>query len=236
MPAKPNTVQSSSWGPILDITADKGNVVLDAAAKAGHKVTRVYGFNSTPDHNNRRCVDLMTYGNKAMADWLVDFLKDNDDALGVEGIIFNRRVMGFPENGPAYRGPSASWRSYGGQNPHTDHVHVQFNTKAIGKVVGGSGKGGGEPASQDAKRRGNSGWYGDLWVVGKVKAYDGTGKHRPEHDLKPGVKKEGVVDANPFGDGRYFRVGNKPHALWYPLDSGDWSHDKGGAPIGGEGR
>lgn len=231
-----NTVQDSSWGGILAITKAKGNAVLDAAAKAGHKVTRAYGYNSTPDHNNRRCVDLMTYSDASMAAWLIDYLKNNNRALGVEGIIFNRRVMGFPANGPAYRGPSGGWRPYSGPNPHTDHVHVQFNANPIGKLSGvaGGSAGGGEPASQDDKARGNSGWYGDLWVIKTVKAYDGTGKQRPEHDLKPGTKVEGVVDSNPFGDGRYFRHGNKPHALWYPLDSGNWSHDKGGAPIGGE--
>jgi hypothetical protein len=40
--------------------------------------------------------------------------------LGVMYIIWNRRIWG------SYRA-AEGWRSYGGSNPHTDHIHVSFS-------------------------------------------------------------------------------------------------------------
>lgn len=225
----PNTVKQSSYGPIFDVIKKKSDIVLNAAAAAGHKITLVYGYNSTPDHNTKQCIDFMTYGNQAMAQFVIDYCKKNNRDLGVEGIIYNRRVMGFPANGPAYRGPAGGWRPYNGPNPHTDHVHIQFSTDAL-RAVGGT-TASSSPSSGGTKAKPNSGWYGTLYVVAAVNAYDGTGKQRPEHNLKKGAKVAGVVDNDPFGDGRYFRKGNKPHALWYPLGDGAFSHTEGGAPI-----
>jgi len=125
-----NTVIKSAYGPILATTITKGDIVLNAADKAGHRITRIYGYNTTKDHNNKRCIDFMHYGDTAMRDWLVNYLKTNAKFLGVCGIISNRRVMGFPSNGDSYRGPEGEWRNYmtkPGLNPHTDHVHVEFN-------------------------------------------------------------------------------------------------------------
>lgn len=146
MPKALNTQLSSTYGPIYDSTIRKADIVLDAAAKAGHQVVRIYGYNTTPDHNNRQCVDFMgTDGKKpvdhAMMDWLVDYCKKNARVLGVEGIIWNRRVMGFPSQGSAYRGPEGGWRPYSGGSQHTDHVHVQFNRSSVAgqpSTVGGS--------------------------------------------------------------------------------------------------
>lgn len=124
----PNTVKDSAWGPILKTTIAKGNIVLDAADNAGHQVTRVYGYNTTPDHNNLRCIDFMHYLDTSMRDWLVMFLRTNAKRLGVVGIISNHLVMGFPSNGAGYRGPEGEWRPYTGPDGHTDHLHVEFNS------------------------------------------------------------------------------------------------------------
>jgi phage-related minor tail protein/SLT domain-containing protein len=43
-------------------------------------------------------------------------------------VIYNRRIAGI--------GKGSKWRKYTGQNPHTDHVHIDF------KTGGGGGKGG----------------------------------------------------------------------------------------------
>jgi len=75
-------------------------------------------------------------------------------------------------------------------------------------------------------------WQGYLWTVAKVKAYDGTGRHRPEFDLKPGQRIYGKVNKKKFNDGRYFQWHEQPHAIYYPLDAGGFSHKKGGKPIG----
>lgn len=137
MPASTNTVLPSIYGPVYQTTGDKADIVLDAAAAAGHRVIRIYGYNSTPDHNNLKCVDFMGTDGKspvdhAMMNWVADYCKRNADILGVAGIIWNRRVMGFPENdGAYYRGPRGQWRTYTGPNPHVDHVHVQFDRSPI---------------------------------------------------------------------------------------------------------
>jgi hypothetical protein len=67
-------------------------------------------------------------------------------------------------------------------------------------------------------------WQGYLWTVAKVKAYDGTGRHRPEFDLKPGQRIYGKVNKKKFNDGRYFQWHEQPHAIYYPLDAGGFSH------------
>lgn len=131
-----NTVKESVWGPIYTTTANKGQRVLNDAAKSGHKVPLVYGYNTTPDHNNRQCIDFMHYGDTKIRKWLEDYLIKNHKTLGVEAIISNRRCMGFPSNEtknttPYWNGPEGEWRDYHGPNPHTDHVHVQFNTNKI---------------------------------------------------------------------------------------------------------
>lgn len=47
-------------------------------------------------------------------------------------VIYNRRIAGI--------GKGSKWRHYSGQNPHTDHVHIDFKTGGGGKG-GPSGKG-----------------------------------------------------------------------------------------------
>jgi len=82
-----------------------------------------------------------------------------------------------------------------------------------------------QPAKYDA-------WHGTLWVVKKVQAYDGGGNRRPQFDLKRGAKVVGTVNAKKFPrDGRYFQWHDVPHAIYYPLDDGNFAHTKGGKPI-----
>jgi hypothetical protein len=71
----------------------------------------------------------------------------------------------------------------------------------------------------------------NLWTIRKAHAYDGSGHRRTDGDLRRGRKVHGVVDSKKFNDGRYLRVGQKPHRLWYPLDGGTWSHSKSGKAI-----
>lgn len=247
MPGVLNTVDPSSYGPIFNITAEKGNVVLNAAAKAGRRVTRVYGFNSSSasDHRFQQCIDFMHYGNMAMRDWLVQYLIKNAGPLGVMGIISNRRCMGFPANEQnradcevSWRGPAGVWRPYGGGDPHTDHVHVQFNTNKVGGGLsaGTGGTSGGSSGGEHLAKPDKGGWEGTLIVAkGPVAAFDGNGNRRKDLDLKKGDKVTGEVDSDPFnGDGRYFRKGDKPHSIWYPLDDENFVHTEGGKPIGAE--
>jgi hypothetical protein len=91
-------------------------------------ITHVYGYHTVPDHNNRRCIDFMVPG-KSVGDLVAAYIKEHAGRLGVNGQVWQRRVMGFPHSGDggAYRGPTGQWRTYSGANPHTDHVHVEFD-------------------------------------------------------------------------------------------------------------
>jgi hypothetical protein len=52
---------------------------------------------------------------------VADFLVANADNLGIQSVIYNRRVWGY---GRYY------WRAYTGVNPHVDHVHTGMNWAA----------------------------------------------------------------------------------------------------------
>lgn len=90
----------------------------------------VRGASAPSVHGNGRAVDLMFPGaghpqGTALKNLLVKTGRNRPD-LGIQFIIWNRRkygcVDGFVE------------RAYGGQNPHTDHVHVEL-TKAASKTL-----------------------------------------------------------------------------------------------------
>lgn len=198
-----NTVDPSSWGSIFVLTAEKGQHVLDAAKKANHEVIRVYGYNPSPDsdHRFRQCVDFMHYGDTEIRDWLEQYLIKEADTLGVMGMISNRRCVGFPsqEQNAADRevfwnGPEGVWRSYSGSNPHTDHVHVQFNTNKI---------------MSDTRNV-------TLYVIKPVHEYDANGNVLRTRPV--GTKLTGWLDDHHFNDGTYLRCGQKPHRVWYPVD------------------
>lgn len=199
-----NTQDVSSWGPIYAIVAKKGQTVLDAAKQAGQVVTRIYGYNTTPDHNNRRCIDFMHYGNTKLRYWLVNYLIKHAKDLGVQGIISNRKCMGFPSNEtdnptPYWNGPEGEWRDYHGPNPHTDHVHVQFNLAEIKTTKT-------KTVTRYTKQAG-------------VTGYNNRGKARVHYPK--GTKLVGVIDhgyakrVGSYGD--YLRVGKIPHRLWVPV-------------------
>ncbi len=52
---------------------------------------------------------------------IFDFFVANEEALGIQIVIFNRRVIG---------GGSAVEREYTEDHPHTDHLHVGINQSA----------------------------------------------------------------------------------------------------------
>jgi len=223
IPKVTNTIDASAWGPILPIVAEKGQIVLDAAKLAKHEITRVYGYNSasTSDHRFRHCIDFMHYGNKTIRLWLESYLMKNYKTLGIMGMISNGRCVGFPsqetiksDQHVTWNGPEGEWRKYTGTSDmHTDHVHVQFNSAPVkqdGHAVVFSGK---------------------LWTLKKVPAYNGNGKRLPSDDLPKGKQYTVKVLANPFGDGRYVELHEPPHAIYFPADSGGWSHTKTGKAI-----
>jgi len=144
----PNQETELSWfEPILQITKQKAAVITEAMAKQGHFITKEYGYQTVPDHNDKRCVDFMHYGDQGMRKAIEKFILDNYKALGVNGMISNHGDkggdkpvrVGFPNSGTGgnhYHGPAGVWSAYTGPNHHTDHVHVEFNTNKIGSIAG----------------------------------------------------------------------------------------------------
>lgn len=72
-------------------------------------------------HAECRAIDLAANANdprhKELADKFIEWMIDNSDALGIQYIIWNRLSW------KSGRG----WQRYTGINPHTDHMHVEFN-------------------------------------------------------------------------------------------------------------
>lgn len=83
---------------------------------------RVAGQRGWSAHHNGRAVDLglmMPFSvARGQAAELVDVVSRQRISLGVQGIIYNHDVWGFGRD---------QWRPYTGDNPHTDHVHVEVN-------------------------------------------------------------------------------------------------------------
>lgn len=103
----------------------------DVIAATGTACTHVWGYASTPDHNNKRCVDFMV-ADRADGDTVAEYVIANAKRLGVHGLIWDHRCMGFPHvEDPPWRGPYGEWRDYTGPSPHTDHVHVEFDGEPI---------------------------------------------------------------------------------------------------------
>ena len=90
-------------------------------------IYQIYTYQTTPDHNNCRCIDYMMYANKALGDTIAPYHIKNADRLGVVRIIWNRGHWRRESAGAGK--PARTWTRYTGDNPHTDHVHVEYNSK-----------------------------------------------------------------------------------------------------------
>lgn len=75
------------------------------------------------EHATGLALDFMVGGDHALGEKIATYLWDNRIRLGVDWIIWNRRIRNPKKNGGA-------WRTYTGDNPHTDHPHVKFSTTA----------------------------------------------------------------------------------------------------------
>lgn len=70
-------------------------------------------------HGTGRAVDWFQ-PSKAAGDEAAEWLVANAEAFGVQLVIWNRRDWFC----------NAGWTSYGGPNPHTDHIHVELTIPA----------------------------------------------------------------------------------------------------------
>lgn len=110
--------QPGAWGYMdwfLNAYAD------DGAVNSGiYNCRSVRGGSTTSLHGEGRACDFgirpysASYGTR-----LADFLKDHSKELGIQCVIWNRRIWSS-----SY--PNAGWRKYSGVNPHVDHLHVEL--------------------------------------------------------------------------------------------------------------
>jgi hypothetical protein len=121
----------------------------------------VAGTSTTSLHGEGRATDLGVPVGAGWAQTLADRLVAHSAELGIQCVIYNRRIWSG-----SY--PNAGWRTYTGSNPHTDHLHVELSWKTartltaerVQQVLGGNG--GGQPApptpgARPTVRRGSSG-------------------------------------------------------------------------------
>lgn len=93
----------------------------------------VYG---REDHPGGLALDFMTRSGQALA----DYARVNAQPLGVNYVIWDRRIWSRAKS-------EQGWRPYSGSNPHIDHVHVSFvdtppgraGSPTLGGIVGGVG-------------------------------------------------------------------------------------------------
>lgn len=81
------------------------------------------GTRSLSLHAEGRAADL---GVPAVTGWataLAQTLVDHSGELGVQCVIFNRRIWSSAH-------PYEGWRTYTGSNPHTDHLHAEVSRSA----------------------------------------------------------------------------------------------------------
>jgi hypothetical protein len=91
-----------------------------------NQVRNVWGYTTTEDHNNRKCVDYMIY-TTAGGDQVAKYHLDNKVRLRVDLMIWNRRIIrSYAKPGI----PAWTWAPYSGKSPHTDHPHVQYKDGA----------------------------------------------------------------------------------------------------------
>lgn len=135
-----------SWdkmGGVTTNTRSKATEIVNWSAKQGRPVYVLWGKDSNPantEHYSGRGVDFMTFADaslsrhdRAIGDGISQYLLENRERLGVQGIIWRQRLIGYSDRG------FKSWRPMAGRgNPtanHMDHVHVLFTPadKAAGK-------------------------------------------------------------------------------------------------------
>jgi rare lipoprotein A len=110
-----------------------GTKAMKAVVQDKFGISDVEGYNCRQNtantsevsmHGTGRALDIMTSGSDGakVADWLVT----NHQALGIQFVIFSHTKWN------ASSGPG----SYGGPNPHTDHVHAELTEEMANNAAG----------------------------------------------------------------------------------------------------
>lgn len=125
MPNSPD--YDAQLGAVTTKTRAIAHEVLEAAAKAGHHLNQVWGFNpaSVPEHSSGRAIDFMVYGDKAAGDWIADYIWSNRIRLGLKWEIWRQRIRSTSS------GKSGQWEWMADRGNttanHYDHVHAFFD-------------------------------------------------------------------------------------------------------------
>jgi peptidoglycan hydrolase-like protein with peptidoglycan-binding domain len=120
------------------LDADARRIWTEALAQPEFaKVEVIWAWGAGPDHNNGRCCDFMVTiagvprpEQVRIGDAIRAYFKRHAKRLHVTGIIWNRKVTGFPSQSSHYRGPEGQERPYSGPSTHTDHCHIEVTGKA----------------------------------------------------------------------------------------------------------
>ena len=104
--------------------------VLTALAENGKAISQVFGAGPSGEHATGYATDFMVYNDKALGDWIANWIWSNRNALGVAYIMWQHRIISTNPNGKY--GPAGQWnwveeRGNPTQN-HMDHVHVTWTT------------------------------------------------------------------------------------------------------------
>lgn len=130
-------------GAVTANTRAKADEIAAWSAKQGRPVRVAWGKVSNRnngEHYSGRAVDFMTFADerltrydRAIGDGIVNYLLANRDRLGVYGIIWRQRLIGYS------RGFEYGWQPMANRGNatanHMDHVHVWFSSadKAPGR-------------------------------------------------------------------------------------------------------
>jgi len=107
------------------VAPDVARAADSIGSRFGIKTIGGRGPGSVPgsDHPKGLALDFMTYKNTGQGNAVSSYVLKNAKALNVKYVIWNRYIWY-----PGGNGHSAGWHKYNGPSPHTDHVHVSFNS------------------------------------------------------------------------------------------------------------
>jgi hypothetical protein len=173
----------------------------------------VAGTSTTSLHGEGRAADLGVPVGAGWAQTLADRLVALSGELGIQCVIYNRRIWSG-----SY--PNAGWRTYTGSNPHTNHLHVELSWNAAHTLTAErvqqvlSGNGGGQPTppkpgARPTVRRGSRGpavaeaqrilnaWYPSLPRLAEDGIFGPATEARVKHmQQRAGLAVDGIVGPN----------------------------------------
>lgn len=153
----------------------------------------VRGQKSMSIHAEGRAVDFMlpVNGGKAhpLGDEIVAALGESGDRLGVQAVIWNRRIW-------SRRSPNG--RAYRGVNPHIDHLHIELNRRGAAALTVAQLGGTAEPMRPTLRRGARGAHVQSLQRLLGGLALDGIFGPRTEQAVRAfqqanGLKVDGIV-------------------------------------------